>query len=669
MATTEIKKEMDSLAKVINHHNHLYYQEDRSEISDQEFDQLLNRLIGLEKDYPEFADPNSPTQRVGGTVTKNFENVVHKYRMLSLGNTYSEEDLREFDQRVRKGLEGEGIAEELEYICELKFDGVAISLTYRNGQLALATTRGDGTRGDNITANAKTIRTLPLQLQGQLPEEFEVRGEVFMSHKEFERLNATLAEGDKYANPRNTTSGSLKLQDSALVAKRKLDCYLYAVLGENLPFTTHEEALETIKSWGFNVSQTYRKCTTIEQVLTYIAEWEEKRKSLPLETDGIVIKVNSYKQQQALGYTAKSPRWAIAYKYQAEVGITRLSSVTYQVGRTGSITPVANLEPVALAGTTVRRASLHNANEIERLDLHQSDMVTVEKGGEIIPKITGVLTEERQEAAEAIQFIEECPECKTTLIRVEGEANHYCPNTTGCPPQIKGKIEHFIQRKAMNIDSLGERTIDQLFQRGLVKNVADLFDLTIEDALSLEGFKEKSAQKMVEGIKQSLATPFEQVLFALGIRYVGQTVAVKLAEHFEQMETLRYAPLEELEAVPDVGKQIAKSVVDYFNDEKNTQIVERLEQAGLKMKIEAVDLGDNDQLGGKSFCLSGKFSTKKSILEGRIKASGGKVMSSFSKKLDYLVSNSEKETTKTKKAKEMGIAILSEVQLEQMLEN
>ncbi len=490
-----------------------------------------------------------------------------------------------------------------------------------------------------------------------------------MSIRDFENLNASLAEKDRFANPRNTTSGTLKMQDSSVVAKRRLDCYLYSVLGEDLPFETHAEALEAIKAWGFNVSQTWQKCSTIDEVLAFVAKWEEERKQLPLETDGIVIKVNSYAQQQELGFTAKSPRWAISYKYKAEAACTQLESVSYQVGRTGSITPVANLKPVSLAGTVVKRASLHNANEIERLDLHEGDWVFVEKGGEIIPKITGVALDKRQGANDVLKFIDHCPECGTELIRVEGEANHYCPNTMGCPPQIKGKVEHFIQRKAMNIDSLGERTIDQLYQKGLVTNVADLYDLSLEQALELEGFKEKSAENLVSGIAQSKAMPFPQVLFAIGIRYVGQTVAEKLADHFENMDNLRAATEEDLIAVPEIGERIAKSVIEYFGEPKNIDIVERLQAAGLKMQIEATAFEGNDRLGGKSFCLSGKFSTKKSVLEDLIKANGGKVMSSFSKKLDYLVSNAEKETSKTKKAREMGISILSEDQLQEMLEN
>src|SRR5690349_9904714 len=532
MQPDQAKKEIEKLTKLINHHNDLYYQQSKTEISDQEFDALLESLTKLEQQFPQLREPDSPTQRVGGTVTKEFATVFHKYPMLSLGNTYSREELEEFDGRVSRGLDGDSY----EYFCELKFDGVSISLTYENGLLVRGVTRGDGVRGDDVTNNVKTIRNIPLVIKGKdVPPAFEVRGEVFMPKSAFARLNKDREDigEERYANARNTASGTLKMQDSGEVARRKLDCFVYYLKTDESSVPTHEKAIHLLESWSFNVSPTYKKCKNIEQVLEYIAHWDKKRLDLPLETDGVVIKVNSLEQQEQLGFTAKSPRWAIAYKYKAESMSTRLNGVTYQVGRTGAVTPVASLEPIFLAGTTVKRASLHNANEIARLDLRIGDYVFVEKGGEIIPKVTGVDLPRRQAGSSPIQYIDKCPECGAELIRHEGEANHYCPNEKGCPPQIKGRIEHFIQRKAMDINSLGEKTIEQLYEIGLAKTPADLYDLKKEDLLKLEGYKDLSIKNLLQGIEASKSVPFEAVLFAIGIRFVGKTVAEKLARHFK----------------------------------------------------------------------------------------------------------------------------------------
>lgn len=667
MSASEAKEKIQALSDQINYHNHLYYNQNKSEISDFEFDQLLRSLIDLENQFPEWKQPDSPTQRVGGTITKEFENVVHQYPMLSLGNTYSTEELLEFDARVAKGLEGEAY----EYFCELKFDGVSISLIYENGMLVKGITRGDGVRGDNVIANVKTIRTLPLKVKETTPERFEVRGEVFLSKEVFKQLNKEQEDigEETYANARNTASGTLKMQDSAEVAKRKLDCYLYYLLGEDLDVATHEEAIHQIEKWGFQVSPTYQKCNTIQEVIDYIAQWEKKRADLPLETDGVVIKVNSLAQQQRLGATAKVPRWAISYKYKAESISTRLNGITYQVGRTGAVTPVAELEPVLLAGTTVKRASLHNANEIARLDLHLSDFVFVEKGGEIIPKVTGVDLAKRTTSSEAIVYITHCPECGTELIRKEGEANHYCPNDVGCPPQIKGKVEHFIQRKAMDIDSLGEQTIRQLFDLGLVKTPADLYDLKKEDLLRLDKVKEKSAQNMLAGIEASKAAPFEAVLFAIGIRFVGKTVAEKLAGYFKNMDNLAKATYEQLLEAPEVGEKIAASVVQYFQSEANQREVQRLKAAGLQMESsEQQPTLLSNQLDNHSFVISGTFENyERDQLKDIILANGGRVLSSVSGKLDYLLAGDNMGPSKLEKAQKLGVKIISLAEFEQML--
>lgn len=670
MSSAEAQKQIQLLTEQINYHNDLYYQQNKSEISDFEFDHLLQQLIDLEKKFPEIKLADSPTQRVGGTITKEFENVTHQYPMMSLGNTYSEEELKDFDERVAKGLDGAAF----EYFCELKFDGVSISLIYESGTLVKAITRGDGVRGDNVIANVKTIRSLPLKVNGKdIPTHFEVRGEVFLSKDAFKQLNKERDDNgeEQYANARNTASGTLKMQDSTEVAKRKLNCYLYYLLGENLSIKSHEEAIHQIEKWGFQVSQTYQKCKNIEEVLAYIHTWDKKRNNLPLETDGVVIKINNLEQQQILGYTAKSPRWAIAYKYKAESISTKLNGITYQVGRTGAVTPVAELEPVLLAGTTVKRASLHNANEIERLDLRIGDEVLVEKGGEIIPKITSVDLTKRKKSSEPIHYIDKCPECGTPLIRQEGEANHYCPNEKGCPPQITGKIEHFIQRKAMDIDSLGEQTIKQLFSLGLVKTPADLYDLKKDDLLKLDKVKDKSAQNMLDGIIASKSAPFEAVLFGIGIRFVGKTVAEKLAGYFKSVDGLSTATYEQLLQAPEVGEKIAQSVVNYFAEKENQREVQRLKEAGLQMESNQTEPEKiSNSLGDHSFVISGTFENyERDQLKDIIIANGGRVLSGVSAKLDYLLAGENMGPAKLEKASKLGVKIIGIAEFEAMLKS
>ncbi len=668
MTASEAKKQIQKLTDEINYHTDLYYVKNKSEISDFEFDQLLEQLSKLENEFPELRLPDSPTQRVGGAITKEFATVVHQYPMLSLGNTYSSEELKDFDGRVAKGLDGDPY----EYFCELKFDGVSISLIYENGLLVKAVTRGDGVRGDDVTTNIKTIRSLPLRIKEKnLPERFEVRGEVFLSKDVFKQLNKDREDigEETYANARNTASGTVKMQDSAEVARRKLDCLVYYLLGADNQLKTHAESIHKLESWGFKVSQTYKQCKTIDEVLAYITQWEKKRLELPLDTDGVVIKVNSLEQQSQLGFTAKSPRWAISYKYKAESISTRLNGITYQVGRTGSVTPVAELEPVLLAGTTVKRASLHNANEIARLDLRIGDYVFVEKGGEIIPKVTGVVLEKRNAGNKAVKYITQCPECKTALIRKEGEANHYCPNEKGCPPQIKGKIEHFIQRKAMDIDSIGEQTIRQLYELGFVKSPADLYYLTKEHLLQLEKVKEKSAQNILDGISQSKNQPFESVLFGIGIRFVGKTVAEKLAKHFKTMDNLSRATYDQLLEAPEVGEKIAQSVVAYFKDFDNLHEIERLTKAGLQFEStqkEAEKL--SNLLGDKSFVISGVFQNyERDQLKDIIIANGGRVLSSISGKLDFLLAGENMGPAKREKAEKLEVKIISEQEFDAML--
>ncbi|WP_439883543.1 NAD-dependent DNA ligase LigA [Pontibacter sp. MBLB2868] len=659
--------EIKELTHRINYLNYQYYQNSVSEVSDYEFDQMLKRLQELEELHPELRQPNSPTQRVGGTITKSFKTVEHKYPMLSLGNTYSAEELREFDARVRKS-----VGDEVEYVCEQKFDGVAISLTYENGQFIQGATRGDGMRGDDITANVRTIRDVPLQAHGQgFPDLFEVRGEVFMPLPVFEQLNIDREEAGEQllANPRNAASGTLKQQDSSIVAHRKLGCFSYGFYCIPNPFETHSESLQAIQKWGFKVSDTWRKCNSIEEVLAYINEWEERRFELPIATDGVVVKVNSYALQEELGFTSKSPRWAIAYKYAAMSAVTILKGIQYQVGRTGAVTPVALLEPVQLAGTVVKRASVHNANEIKRLDLRLGDTVFVEKGGEIIPKITGVDFSERKADSIAILYPENCPACGTTLVRVEGEANHYCPNEKGCPPQIMGKLEHFISRKALYIDSIGPKTVEQLFSSKLVNDVADLYDLKYEQLIGLDRMGEKTVNNILEGLQKSKEIPFDRVLFGLGIRFVGSTVAKKLVEQFPDIEALKGATYEELVAVNEIGDRIANSILEYFRNPEHILLVERLKQAGLQLKAEnnAPEI-ESDRLEGKTFVISGVFqSVSRDELQQLIISHGGKVVSSISAKLAYLVAGDKMGPSKLEKATKLGITILSEDQFLEMI--
>lgn len=669
MTAEEAESTIEQLSVKINHYNRQYYQNSVSEISDYEFDQLLAQLIELEKQYPQFRYPDSPSQRVGGTITKDFETVFHTYPMLSLSNTYSEEELAEFEQRVSRALP----EQTYEYLCELKFDGVAISLRYENGLLTLAATRGDGVQGDDITANAKTIRSLPLRVAAEnLPSTFEVRGEVFMPRSVFDQINREReAAGEALlANPRNTTSGTLKMQDSSVVAQRKLDCYLYSLATNDIRVETHQEAINLLEKWGFQVSPTYRKCSSVEEIFRYIKEWEEKRLELPLDTDGIVIKVNSTQQQKVLGSTAKSPRWAIAYKYKTQSATTILRDISYQVGRTGAITPVANLEPVALAGTVVKRASLHNANEIERLSIRCGDTISVEKGGEIIPKITGVVLSKRPADSQPIQYINHCPECNTRLVRHAGEAVHFCPNQTGCPPQIKGRIEHFIQRNAMNIDSMGRETVALFYEQGLLHNVADLYALTFQDIYALEGFKEQATQNILSGIEASKNISFSRVLFAIGIRYVGRTVAEKLAEHFGSIESLAAASHEQLIEVPEIGERIAQSVLEYFDDPKNQQLVSELKEAGLQFSLQITNQKIvNQVLSGKTFVVSGVFEQfSREEIKEKIKIHGGKLLSSVSAKLDFLLAGSNMGPAKRKKAESLKVQIISEQEFLAMLD-
>lgn len=667
MTREEAKKTIEDLKEKINYYNGQYYQHHTSVISDFEFDQLLEKLNSLEESHPEFKTPDSPTQRVGGTITKSFETVYHRYPMLSLSNTYSEQELLDFDNRVKKSLQ-----EDYEYFCELKFDGVALSLTYENGVFVQGVTRGDGVRGDNITANVRTIRTIPLRLNKEhpLPDIFEVRGEAFMPRKSFNRINKEREEQGEalMANPRNAASGTLKMQDSSVVAKRQLDCYVYSFLSDEEVVETHEAAISLLEKAGFNVSPTYRKCSNIQEVISYIAEWEFKRLELPLDTDGIVIKVNSYQQQQSLGFTAKSPRWAIAYKYKSENAGTILNGIEYNVGRTGAVTPVAHLEPVQLAGTVVKRASIHNANFISDMDLRLGDTVFVEKGGEIIPKITGIDLSKRKPDSQQVQFPAQCPACQTELIRNEGEAAHYCPNETGCPPQIKARFEHFVQRRALNIDSMGERTILQLLERNLIHTVADLYRLTYEEIYALEGFKDLSTKNLLAGIENSKKAPFENVLFGLGIRFAGRTVAEKLARHFKNIDSLANATFEELIAVPEIGERIAQSITEYFQNPLHQKLIQELKEAGLQFSVKKEEGKQlSNVLDGKSFVVSGVFQNfGRDEIKEVIAAHGGKVVSSISAKLDFLLAGDKMGPAKREKAESLNIRILSEEEFIQM---
>ena len=656
------------LREELHRHNHNYYVLNAPEIDDQTFDFLMRELQDLEAKHPECADDNSPTMRVGSDLNKNFVQVVHKYPMLSLANTYSEAEVAEFYERVKKSLN-----EDFEICCEMKFDGTSISLTYEDGKLVRAVTRGDGTQGDDVTDNVKTIRTIPLVLHGEgYPQEFEIRGEILMPWVVFEQLNKEREEREEplFANPRNAASGTLKLQNSSVVASRKLDAYLYYLLGENLPGDGHYENMQAASAWGFKVSDIMRKCATLEEVLEFIRYWDVERKNLPVATNGVVLKVNSFRQQRNLGYTAKSPRWAIAYKFQAERACTRLNMVTYQVGRTGAITPVANLDPVQLAGTVVKRASLHNADIIEGLDLHIGDMVYVEKGGEIIPKIIGVDMDARFMVGDKIRFIDKCPECGSPLTRYEGEAAHYCTNDTACPPQIKGKIEHFVSRKAMNIDGLGSETIDQFYQEGLIHTIADLYTLKAPDIARLERMGKKSALNIMEGIRASKDVPFERVLFALGIRFVGETTAKTLAKAFRSIDKLASASLDDLMQVDEIGARIAESIIRYFADEKNREQIERLREAGIQLEMEELDLSEyTDKLAGKSIVISGVFTHhSRDEYKEIIEKNGGKNVGSISKKTSFILAGDNMGPAKLEKANKLGVPILNEEDFLKLIE-
>ena len=655
-----VKEKIDQLRADLHRHNYNYYVLNAPEISDKEFDDRMRELQELEKEHPEYQDDNSPTMRVGSDLNKNFTQVAHKYPMLSLGNTYSESEVTDFYDRVKKALN-----EDFEICCELKYDGTSISLTYENGKLVRAVTRGDGEKGDDVTDNVKTIRTIPLVLHGSYPESFEIRGEILMPWEVFEELNREkeAREEPLFANPRNAASGTLKLQNSAIVASRKLDAYLYYLLGEELPCDGHYENLQAAAGWGFKTSEHMKKAHSLEEVFEYIRYWDTERKNLPVATDGIVLKVNSMRQQKNLGFTAKSPRWAIAYKFQAERALTRLNKVTYQVGRTGAVTPVANLDPVQLSGTIVKRASLHNADIIEGLDLHIGDMVYVEKGGEIIPKITGVDKDARSfMLGEKVRFIVNCPECGSKLVRYEGEAAHYCPNETACPPQIKGKIEHFISRKAMNIDGLGPETVDMFYRLGLIKNTADLYKLTADDIKGLDRMGEKSAENLITGIAQSKTVPFERVIFALGIRFVGETVAKKIAKSFENIDDLQQADLEKLVSIDEIGEKIAQSILAYFANESNRELVNRLKEAGLQLYRTEEDLsGYTDKLAGQSIVISGVFiHHSRDEYKELIEKNGGKNVGSISAKTSFILAGDNMGPAKLEKAKKLGITILSE---------
>lgn len=654
------KERIDWLRAELHRHNYNYYVMNAPEITDKEFDDLMRELQDLEKEHPEYADENSPTMRVGSDLNKNFTQVAHKYPMLSLGNTYSESEVTDFYERVKKALN-----EDFEICCELKYDGTSISLTYEDGKLVRAVTRGDGEKGDDVTDNVKTIRTIPLVLHGDYPSTFEIRGEILMPWESFEALNREreAREEPLFANPRNAASGTLKSQNSSVVAARKLDAYLYYLLGEDLPADGHYECLQKVAQWGFKISEHMKKARTLQEVFDYINYWDTERKNLPVATDGIVLKVNSLRQQKNLGYTAKSPRWAIAYKFQAERALTRLNKVSYQVGRTGAITPVANLDPVQLSGTVVKRASLHNADIIEGLDLHIGDMVYVEKGGEIIPKITGVDTDARgMLLGEKVKFITRCPECGTPLVRFEGEAAHYCPNETACPPQIKGKIEHFISRRAMNIDGLGPETVDMFYRLGLIKDAADLYRLTVDDIKDLDRMGQKSAENIVNGIAASRSVPFERVLFALGIRFVGETVAKKIARSFKSIDEVEQASLETLTSVDEIGEKIAQSIVSYFANQLNRSLVERLKEAGLQFSRSEEDLsGYTDKLAGQSIVISGVFEHhSRDEYKEMIERNGGKNVGSISSKTSFILAGANMGPAKLEKAQKLGIRIMSE---------
>lgn len=656
-----------ALREQLNNYNYHYYVLSQPLISDFEFDKLLAELQQLENDNPQYFDPNSPTQRVGSDINQNFTQVKHQYPMLSLGNTYNEGEVADFYNRVAKALNAP-----FEIVCELKYDGTSISLIYEKGELVRAVTRGDGEKGDDVTANVRTIRTIPLKLQGNFPDKFEIRGEILMPWKVFEDLNKEreAQEEPLFANPRNAASGTLKLQNASEVAKRKLDAYLYYMLGENLPADTHSGCLQAASAYGFKISDAVKVCKTLPEVMQYIAYWDKERKNLPVATDGIVLKVNSLTQQKNLGYTAKSPRWAIAYKFQAERALTTLQSVSYQVGRTGAITPVANLDPVQLSGTVVKRASLHNADIIEGLDLYIGDKVYVEKGGEIIPKITGVEASVRDLFAEKVQFITHCPECGTALIRDEGEAAHYCPNEAHCPPQIKGKMVHFVSRKAMNIDGLGEETIDLLYRKGLARNIADLYRLKLIDLAMLERMGEKSGRRILKSLETSKQVPFARVLFALGIRYVGETVAKRLSSKLKSMQTLMTASVEELMSIDEIGESIAQSLVAYFAQDENKQLIADLQEIGLQMEVdEQMQQAGSEALKGKTIVISGTFTAfSRDELKNIIELHGGKNTGSISKNTSFIVAGENMGPAKKEKADALGVPMLSEQEFIELIQ-
>jgi len=665
---TEIKKRIDNLRAELHKHNHLYYVQSSPEISDYEYDMLMKELQKLERENPEFFDNNSPTQRVGDDRNKDFRQVTHRYPMLSLGNTYSEGELFDFHNRVVKLLETD-----FAYVCELKYDGVAVGLTYKNGELFQAVTRGDGVQGDDVTDNVRTIRSIPLKLSGNdFPEEFEIRGEIFMPHKVFEEQNIIRIQNGEnaFANPRNAASGTIKQLNSAEVAKRKLQCFLYFMLGEKLPTNSHYENLQKAKSWGFPIPDSVKRVNSIQEVFEFINNWNTERNNLPFDIDGIVIKVDSLQQQEELGFTAKSPRWAISYKFKAEQLATRLLSIDYQVGRTGAITPVANLEPILLAGTTVKRASLHNADQIALHDIRLNDMVLVEKGGEIIPKVVGVDILQRPENSEKIIYLTHCPECGTELVRKDGEAKHFCPNETGCPPQMKGKVEHFFSRKAMNIGG-GEATVELLFNAGLIKNIADLYDLTIQQLQKLERFGEKSATNLFNSIQESKKVPYHRVLFALGIRYVGETGAKTLAKAFPKIELLQQANIEKLLTVEEIGDKIAESIVDFFQNKENLDILERMKKAGVTFENEFSETkpAESDILKDKSVIVSGVFAKfSRDEMKQLIEKHGGKNVTSISKNTDLVVAGVNMGPSKLEKANKLGIKIVTEDEFLKMLE-
>lgn len=658
-----IKERIKQLCEIIEHHNFLYYVKNQPEISDFEFDLLIDELIKLEEQYPEYKLPNSPTSRVGSDLNNEFVSVLHDYPMLSLGNTYSEGELRDFHNRIIKESELEP-----EYVCELKFDGISISIKYSNGEFVRAVTRGDGTRGDDVSNNVKTIRSVPLKTKhDDFPKNIEVRGEIFMSREVFNMLNEQRRQAgeQEFANPRNAAAGSVKLLDSKEVAKRKLDCFFYYAMGDELPANTQWESLMLLKKWGFKVSENIKLCKNLSEVFEYINFWDKERKNLPYDIDGVVIKVNSFKQQEILGFTAKTPKWAIAYKFKAEQAITKLLSIDYQVGRTGAVTPVANLDPVLLGGTIVKRASLHNADQIALLDIRLGDMVYIEKGGEIIPKIVGV--ESHEPNSEPTRFIEFCPECGTKLIRPVGEARHFCPNTESCPPQIKGRIEHFISRKAMNIESMGEETVNLFYEAGLVKTPADLYKLTKKQLIKLERMADKSSENIINSIENSKNVPFDRVLYALGIRYVGETTAKKIANYFGNIEKLASASKEELMQVDEVGERIAESIIEFFNNKNNIKIIAELMNAGLKFSLEK-DEKLSDKFNGLSFVISGTFNNfSRDQLKDIIEKNGGKILSSVSKNTDFLVAGENMGPAKLDKANKIGVKIISEEEFLKML--